>query len=169
MECYMLHPSEAPRRLQIASNFSKIDPRRPKDNLLALKTAPRRPQDGPKTPPGGLLEPLWRPLDAPSALRSPHDAPRPRFWSLQTSILEPLDLDFGASEPRFWRFSTSKLRNFRPISDAGYVYIFIYIYIYIYIHMGLPFIWVYHQYGVTIHMGLPFTWDYHSYESLARA
>ena len=109
MECYMLHPFEAPRRPKIASDGSKMAPRRPKDGLLALKTAPRRPQDRPKTPPGGLLEPLWRPLDAPSALRSPHDAPRSRFWSLQTSILEPVDLDFGASEPRFWRFSTSEL------------------------------------------------------------
>ena len=92
-----------------AQNTGGLTEGRGLDGLLALKTAPRRPQDRPKTPPGGLLEPLWRPLDAPSALRSPHDAPRSRFWSLQTSILEPVDLDFGASEPRFWRFSTSEL------------------------------------------------------------
>ena len=109
MECLILPPLQALRRPKIASDSSKMVPRRPKDGLLAPqdgpKTAPRQPQDVAWGAPGAPPGPLWKHQDAPSAPTGPHDAPRLQFWTLRTSILEPQNLDFGASEPQFWIYN----------------------------------------------------------------
>ena len=71
-------------------------PRQPRSHPI---TAPRRLQDGPR-----------RPLDGPNCaqllLRPPRSPPSldfgpsgPRFWTLQTSILDPLYVDFRSSRP----------------------------------------------------------------------
>ena len=88
-ECFMLRPSEAPRRPRMASNASNMPPRRPKDGLLA-------PQDGPKKLPR-------RPQDAS---KMTPDAPRmvqtvPNF---QTSIWDPPGLVFRPSRPQSGSF-----------------------------------------------------------------
>ena len=107
MECCILRPLEAPRRPRMASNASNMPPRRPKDGLLA-------PQDGPKKLPR-------RPQDAskriPEALRMVQTVP---------SCLKDLpDLDLGSSRPRFPSLQTSILilswRHLRSIWEGSWV------------------------------------------------
>ena len=90
-ECFMLRPSEAPRHPRMASNASNLPPRRPKDGLLAPqdgpKKLPRRPQDASKMTPDALRMVQTVPncsKDRPDLDLGPS---RPRFPTLQTSIL----------------------------------------------------------------------------------
>ena len=62
---------------------------------------PRRTQSAPKTLPRRTTTPSgWYQLRpaAPKAAKKPS---KPRFWTLQTSILDPPDVDFGPSIRRF--------------------------------------------------------------------
>ena len=86
-------------------------PGRPRRTQSASKTAPRRLQDGPRHPPDGpnCAQLLLRPPRSPPSLDFGPSGPR--FWTLQTSILDPLYVDFRSSRPdkmqlcyfSFWR------------------------------------------------------------------
>ena len=115
MECFVRPPVEAPRRLRIASDASKTTPGRPKDGLRALQDAPKAPprrfQDGPRHPQDGtncaqlLLRP---PRNRPSLDFGPSG---PRFWTLQTSILDPLYVDFRSSRLRKEQIDNRRIDN----------------------------------------------------------
>ena len=120
MECFILPSSEAPRRPRMASDASKLFLRCSKDDLLAPKTPAKRPpgpqnapqdspkmsprsfQDGPRFPREGsnCAQLLQRPSRSPPDLD--FGPSRPRFWTLQTSIFHPRDLDVAPSIMRYY-------------------------------------------------------------------
>ena len=108
MGYFVRPPVQAPRRSRIASGASKTTPGSPKDDLQALQDAPKAPprrlQDGPRHPQDGtncaqlLLRP---PRNPPSFDFGPLGL---RFWTIQTSILDPLYVDFQSSRPELHPF-----------------------------------------------------------------
>ena len=93
MECLMWPPLEAPRRPGMPSDASRTPP---KTAFWPPKTAPRRFQD-------------------PDTLRMAQTVPscsKGRPEALQTSILDPSDLDFGPSRLRVLTAQTSILEYF---------------------------------------------------------
>ena len=91
-------------------------PGRPRRTQSASKTAPRRLQDGPRHPPDGpnCAQLLLRPPRSPPSLD--FGSSGPRFWTLQTSILDPLYVDFRSSRPR------NKQKNNRKIDNLQLCY-----------------------------------------------